>query len=73
MSISSRAHISMLERGLKGITIEKLIELAGVLEVHPLTLLLDSFSRYGKVTPARLLKQIAEELEQVGGEEPDAQ
>lgn len=69
MSVSSRAHISMLERGRKGITIEKLIELAEVMDVHPMTLLLDSFSRYEDVSAAILLKQIAKELKQVGGEE----
>lgn len=59
----------MLERGLKGITIEKLMELAEVMQVHPMTLLLDSFSSYEEVAPARLLKQIAKELKQVGEEE----
>ncbi|KKJ93687.1 helix-turn-helix transcriptional regulator [Pseudomonas putida] len=68
MSISSRAHISMLERGLKGVTIEKMIEIAEVMGVHPLTVLLDSFSSYEGVTSERLLKQIAQEHEELGGD-----
>ncbi|MCZ4324022.1 helix-turn-helix domain-containing protein [Pseudomonas anguilliseptica] len=67
---SGRTHMSALERGRKGLTIEKLIELAEVMKVHPLTLLLDSFSAYEQVPPERLLKQIAREHKEVGGEEP---
>lgn len=37
--VSSRTYVSTLERGLKSITIEKLEELADVLEIHPMTLL----------------------------------
>ncbi|WP_376746672.1 helix-turn-helix domain-containing protein [Stutzerimonas nitrititolerans] len=66
MSISSRAHISMLERGLKGVTIEKMIEIAEVMRVHPLTVLLDSFSSYEGIAPERLLKQIAHEHNEIG-------
>ncbi|WP_339461331.1 helix-turn-helix domain-containing protein [Pseudomonas sp. EA_105y_Pfl2_R69] len=70
--VSSRGHISELERGVIGITVEKLIELAEVMQVHPMTVLLDSFSQYDDVMPARLLEQIAEELKQVGGKESEA-
>lgn len=65
MSISSRAHISMLERGLKGVTIEKIMEIAEVMGVHPLTVLLDSFSSYEKVTAETLLKRIEQERNEV--------
>lgn len=67
MSVSSRAHISMLERGLKGVTIEKIIEIAEVMGVHPLTVLLDSFSSYEGVRSERILKQIAKEIAEVCG------
>lgn len=67
MSISSRAHISMLERGLKGVTIEKMIEIAEVMEVHPLTVLLDSFSSYEGVMPEKLLEQIVREHNELRG------
>lgn len=38
-SISSRTYVSTVERGVYSITIEKLDELATVLDVHPVTLL----------------------------------
>jgi len=56
----------MLERGLKGVTIEKMIEIAEVMGVHPLTVLLDSFSSYEGIAPEGLLKQIAQECEEIG-------
>lgn len=37
--VSSRTYLSTLERGKKAITLEKLNEIAGVLGVHPLTVL----------------------------------
>ncbi len=41
--VSSRTYLSTLERGLKSPTIEKLNELAAVLDIHPLTLLILTF------------------------------
>jgi len=55
----------MLERGLKGVTIEKIMEIAEVMGVHPLTVLLDSFSSYEKVTAETLLKRIEQERNEV--------
>lgn len=37
--VSSRTYLSTLERGLKSPTLEKIEELASVIDVHPLTLL----------------------------------
>lgn len=37
--VSSRTYLSSLERGLKSPTIEKVEQLASVLEIHPLSLL----------------------------------
>jgi transcriptional regulator with XRE-family HTH domain len=37
--VSSRTYLSTLERGLKSPTLEKIEELASVLNVHPLTIL----------------------------------
>lgn len=37
--VSSRTYLSMLERGLKSPTLDKIEELAGVMDIHPLTLL----------------------------------
>ena len=70
--VSSRTHMSELERGVIGITVEKLIELSAVMNVHPLTILLDSFSSYEQETPERLLKQIAKEHKKVAKESPEA-
>ncbi|TCD24505.1 XRE family transcriptional regulator [Pseudomonas sp. IC_126] len=41
--ISSRTYLSTLERGLKSPTLDKVDELASVLEVHPLTLLVGGY------------------------------
>ncbi|CEG52162.1 helix-turn-helix domain-containing protein [Stutzerimonas kunmingensis] len=71
-SVSSRTHMSELERGVIGITVEKLIEIADVMGVHPLTVLLDSFSSYEGVTSERLLKQIAREITEVAGGEAES-
>ncbi|MDP5764873.1 helix-turn-helix domain-containing protein [Pseudomonas aeruginosa] len=43
--ISSRTYLSTLERGMKTPTIEKLEQLAGVLSIHPLTLLAATYLR----------------------------
>ncbi len=67
--VSSRTHISELERGVIGITVEKLIEIANVLGVHPLTLLLDSFGSYEGVNPEEILKNIAQEHREIAKSE----
>ncbi|BBU43323.1 MULTISPECIES: helix-turn-helix domain-containing protein [Pseudomonas] len=41
--VSSRTYISTLERGLKSPTLEKLVELASTMDVHPLSLLTEIF------------------------------
>lgn len=41
--LSSRTYLSSLERGLKCPTLEKVVELASVLGVHPLTLIVETF------------------------------
>lgn len=66
VGVSGRTYISEVERGLKGITVEKVIEIAEVMQVHPMTILLDSFSRYEGMSPESLLKEIAKELNEFG-------
>lgn len=51
---SSRVYVSALERGIKQPTLPKVDELAGVLEVHPLTLL--AFSYCPKLTAEEVRK-----------------
>jgi len=41
--VSSRTYLSTLERGIKCPTLDKVVELASVLDVHPLTLIAESF------------------------------
>ncbi|MNJ41165.1 helix-turn-helix protein [compost metagenome] len=38
--VSSRTFLSSLERGLKGVTLEKIDELASTIGVHPVTLVI---------------------------------
>ncbi|WP_341303139.1 helix-turn-helix transcriptional regulator [Pseudomonas sp. TMP25] len=41
--VSSRTYLSILERGLKSPTLEKIEHLASVIGVHPMTLLVSSY------------------------------
>lgn len=60
--ISSRTYISALERGLKQPTLPKVDALAGVLQVHPLTLLALSYCRNQSVAEIRrLLARVEQE------------
>ena len=45
--VSSRTYVSSLERGLKSPTLNKVDDLAGALELHPLTLLILSYANGG--------------------------
>lgn len=63
--ISSRTHLSSLERGLKSPTWHKVVQLCEVLEIHPVTLLALA---YGGKTPAgaeRLFDRIRRELDEL--------
>ncbi|WJM95275.1 helix-turn-helix transcriptional regulator [Pseudomonas defluvii] len=65
--VSSRTYLSTLERGLKGPTIEKVAQLAGVLDVHPATLLLAAFIAQDKLgDPAELVERVSTELVSLG-------
>lgn len=46
--VSSRTYMSTLERGVKCPTLEKLEQLASVMEVHPLSLLTAIYLKRGK-------------------------
>ncbi|WEK28484.1 MAG: helix-turn-helix transcriptional regulator [Candidatus Pseudomonas phytovorans] len=61
--VSSRTYLSSLERGLKSPTIDKVDELASVLDVHPLTILVGCYLlRENSNTLDRLFSQIRTEL-----------
>ena len=65
-SLSSRTYVSILERGIKSPTLNKINELAEVLGVHPLTLLALAYSTpKGQATPERLLNQVGRELKAI--------
>ena len=62
--VSSRTYLSTLERGLKSPTLKKLEDLCDVLEVHPLTLLMLSYT--GNQKQAReLAEKILDEAESI--------
>jgi transcriptional regulator with XRE-family HTH domain len=64
--VSSRTYMSTLERGMKSITLEKLEDIAGVLKVHPLTILLMAYSEVGEDMQTRdLLNRIDKEVADV--------
>ncbi len=62
--VSSRTYLSTLERGMKSITLEKLNDLAGVLGVHPLSLLLLTYENSGNEASIQdLINKIEIEIE----------
>lgn len=61
--VSSRTYISTLERGLKSPTLEKLDQLASVLEIHPLTLIVKCYLNQDPNVPlSSLWTRISSEL-----------
>lgn len=58
--VSSRTYLSSLERGLKCPTIEKLDQLATVLEVHPVTLLLAAYAEQERPEAMSVLLETVE-------------
>lgn len=66
--ISSRTYLSILERGLKSPTIEKVDDLAKTLNVHPLTLLLQAYANVEEVRDIeKLIEIIRVETEAIRG------
>ncbi|HDQ4464501.1 TPA: helix-turn-helix transcriptional regulator [Pseudomonas aeruginosa] len=62
-SVSSRTYLSTLERGLKSPTLEKIEQLAGALDLHPLTLLVATYAmREDRSDVDCLLQKIRGEL-----------
>lgn len=58
--VSSRTYLSMLERGHKSPTIDKINDLAGVLNVHPLALLAIYYSKMDASTSIKDLLRLVE-------------
>ena len=63
-TISSRTYLSALELGLKNPTIDKVGQLASVLDVHPLSLLAATYlEKDSTLSLEDLLRQVREEIE----------
>jgi transcriptional regulator with XRE-family HTH domain len=60
--VSSRTYLSSLERGLKSPTIEKVAQLASVMEIHPLALLALAYLPKETNDPDALLAQISADI-----------
>lgn len=64
--MSSRTYLSTLERGLKSPTLEKIEQLAGAMDLHPLTLLVATYAvRDDRSDLESLFQKIRAELSSV--------
>lgn len=62
-TVSSRTYLSSLERGMKSPTLEKINQLAGTLDVHPLTILVATYvARDANLDIEGLFQTIRDEL-----------
>ncbi|WP_456293126.1 helix-turn-helix domain-containing protein [Pseudomonas sp. AK106] len=62
--VSSRTFLSSLERGLKGVTLEKIDELASTIGVHPVTLVIACYLQKDSASELNeLFSQVRAELE----------
>lgn len=68
---SSREYVSILERGLKSPTLEKIEALSETMRVHPLTLLALAYLKTGKFKDLDdLFRMVLDELEDVTAPRP---
>lgn len=66
-TVSSRTYLSTLERGLKSPTLEKVEQLAGALDVHPLTVLFATYvGKEGRADVDSLFQVIRDQLSLIG-------
>lgn len=65
-AISSRTYVSSIERRVRAPTLNKLDDLAEVMEVHPLTLLTLSYlQKRDRAAVAKILARIADEISEI--------
>jgi transcriptional regulator with XRE-family HTH domain len=65
-AVSSQTYVSSLERNLQSPTLSKVEALAGVLEIHPLTLLALAYIKpHTSATVQRLLRELEKELHEI--------
>jgi transcriptional regulator with XRE-family HTH domain len=66
-TVSSRTYLSTLERGLKSPTLDKIQELADTLEIHPLTLLVLTYTQLEENPQvSALMTKVNHEIEELG-------
>lgn len=64
--VSSRTYVSTLERGLKNPTLDKIEDLAGAMNLHPMTLITLAYMMKGNyLGPTELLESVSKELNQL--------
>lgn len=65
-NVSSRTYVSTLERGLKNPTLDKIEDLAGVMRLHPLTLITLAYMiEKNDTDPKELFVVVTKELSQL--------
>jgi transcriptional regulator with XRE-family HTH domain len=65
-NVSSRTYVSTLERGLKNPTLDKIEDLAGVMRLHPLTLITVAYMiERNDTDPKELFRIVTKELSQL--------
>ncbi len=69
--VSSRTYISSLERGHKSPTIEKIEQIANVLNVHPVLLMVIAYAHMDKMTNKEITKMLASEHDKITRFYPD--
>ena len=65
--VSSRTYLSSLERAMKSPTLDKVEELASVMEVHPATLLMLAYCHSEKSELDALFSQVSLEMKKLAG------
>ena len=66
--VSSRTYLSTLERGLKSPTLDKINALAGVIEIHPLSIMVLTYLAAEGGTVDAVLAKVRRELGEVAPE-----
>jgi len=63
--VSSRTYVSMLERGLKSPTLDKVEDIASVLAVHPLAFLCLTYMQRDSISLKKLLETVEADVKQL--------
>lgn len=71
-NVSSRTYVSTLERGLKNPTLDKIEDLAGAMDLHPMTLITLAYMMKGNYSDcSELLESVTKELNQLSFLQPE--